>query len=258
MPKLPPFGHLVRHWRRSLGLSQEALAAHAGLSTRHLSLVETGRAQPSRETVELIATSLGVENRAAFLEAAGFIAPYPMLEEAACNEIASELDDLVARQPTPALAHDRLGTLIAFNPLFERLVGCFGDVSLSRNAFGSGRSLLQAMKPFMPSASWETLDQLYRARVFAELVRRHDEIEEEGLESLRRLWGPAPTPREGATPRSRVDLRLEGNGHRLALEAYTLTLGTPQDIPLRNYRVVLLFAADAPTSQLLVRLGRSP
>ena len=46
-----PVGHLLREWRQRRRLSQLALACDAGISTRHLSFIETGRAQPSRDMV---------------------------------------------------------------------------------------------------------------------------------------------------------------------------------------------------------------
>ena len=68
------FGTLLRHWRTLRGLSQLALATEAGISTRHLSFLETGRAQPSREMVLLLAGMLGVPDtdRNAFLVCAGY------------------------------------------------------------------------------------------------------------------------------------------------------------------------------------------
>ena len=47
----PEFGNLLRHWRRTRGVSQLELANRAGLSTRHLSFLETGRCGPSRGSV---------------------------------------------------------------------------------------------------------------------------------------------------------------------------------------------------------------
>src|SRR4029079_8836169 len=46
---VPAFGHMLRQWRDARHMSQLALATEAGISTRHLSFLETGRAQPSRE-----------------------------------------------------------------------------------------------------------------------------------------------------------------------------------------------------------------
>ena len=40
-------GALVRHWRQRRRLSQQALSDQCGVSTRHLSYIETGKARPS-------------------------------------------------------------------------------------------------------------------------------------------------------------------------------------------------------------------
>lgn len=44
-------GTLLREWRSRRRLSQLDLALEAGISTRHLSFVETGRSKPSLESV---------------------------------------------------------------------------------------------------------------------------------------------------------------------------------------------------------------
>lgn len=61
------FGPQIRPWREMRGLSQFELASRAGFSTRHVSFIETGRAQPSREAVlalgEVPGVSLREQNR---------------------------------------------------------------------------------------------------------------------------------------------------------------------------------------------------
>src|SRR5256885_11634173 len=57
------FGPLLRRWRTRRRLSQLDLAVEAGVSSRHLSFVETGRAQPSRDMVLLLARALDVPLR---------------------------------------------------------------------------------------------------------------------------------------------------------------------------------------------------
>ena len=53
-----PFGRLLREHRLTAGLTQEALAERAGLSTRAVSELERGgRRGPRRETVALLAAS---------------------------------------------------------------------------------------------------------------------------------------------------------------------------------------------------------
>src|SRR4029434_7719751 len=67
-------GALLRHWRTARHLSQLALALDAQVSSRHLSYVETGRSQPSREMVLRLADALDIPLRArnALLVAAVF------------------------------------------------------------------------------------------------------------------------------------------------------------------------------------------
>jgi len=54
------FGPILRHWRQTRGLSQQGLAERAGMSTRHLSFLETGRCGPSRAAVLQLAKALDV------------------------------------------------------------------------------------------------------------------------------------------------------------------------------------------------------
>src|SRR3712207_3633048 len=66
------FAAVLRRHRVAAGLSQEALAARAGLSVRAVSDLERGsRRAPYRETVSLLADALGLEDgdRAALEEA---------------------------------------------------------------------------------------------------------------------------------------------------------------------------------------------
>ncbi len=54
------FGPILRHWRQARGLSQQSLAERAGMSTRHLSFLETGRCGPSRSAVLQLGKALDV------------------------------------------------------------------------------------------------------------------------------------------------------------------------------------------------------
>ena len=72
--RLAPFGALLREWRAARRLSQLDLALEANVSARHLSFVETGKSQPSREMVARLAETLDVplRERNALLVAAGY------------------------------------------------------------------------------------------------------------------------------------------------------------------------------------------
>src|ERR1700760_383132 len=72
------FGSQLRAWRQTRHFSQEELAGRAGVSARHLSFVENGRSQPSRELVLALAGALDVplRERNTLLTAAGFAAAF--------------------------------------------------------------------------------------------------------------------------------------------------------------------------------------
>ena len=71
---LRPVGDQLRGWRQRRRLSQLDLACDAGISTRHLSFLETGRSAPSRDMVLRLADHLAVplRERNQLLLAAGF------------------------------------------------------------------------------------------------------------------------------------------------------------------------------------------
>jgi transcriptional regulator with XRE-family HTH domain len=52
------FGELLKKWRMMRRYSQFQLAVDLGVSSRHLSFIETGRSKPSHEMVLLLAEHL--------------------------------------------------------------------------------------------------------------------------------------------------------------------------------------------------------
>ena len=74
-----PVGGLLRQWRQRRRLSQLDLACDAGISTRHLSFVETGRAHPSRDMLLHLSEQLDVpvRERNVLLVAAGYAPIFP-------------------------------------------------------------------------------------------------------------------------------------------------------------------------------------
>jgi len=105
-------GALLRHWREARHLSQLELSLDAQVSSRHLSYVETGRSQPSRDMVVRLADALDVPLRArnALLVAAGF-APLYFETGLAAPEMAqlrSAIELILQHQePYPAFVLDR-------------------------------------------------------------------------------------------------------------------------------------------------------
>src|SRR5215211_5241071 len=120
MSTAQPVGDLLRDWRQRRRLSQLELASEAEISTRHLSFVESGRAQPSREMVLHLAEQLDVplRERNRMLVAAGFAPVFPErpLDDPALVPARRAVERVLeAHEPYPALAIDRHWTLVAAN-----------------------------------------------------------------------------------------------------------------------------------------------
>src|ERR1051326_7715553 len=121
-----PVGHLLREWRQRRRLSQLALACDAGISTRHLSFIETGRAQPSRDMVLHLSEQLEVpvRERNVLLVAAGYAPIFPErpLEDPALTAARAAIDLVLERQkPYPAFALDRHWHIVASNAALPEL-----------------------------------------------------------------------------------------------------------------------------------------
>src|SRR5207249_11951439 len=94
-----PVGTLLRHWRQRRRLSQLDLALEAGVSTRHVSFVETGRSRPSADMVVHLAEQLDVplRERNELLLAAGYAPRYAHhdLEAPELGAVREALDRLL-------------------------------------------------------------------------------------------------------------------------------------------------------------------
>src|SRR4051794_41960858 len=108
----PRVGSLLKEWRQRRRLSQLDLGLEAGVSARHLSFIETGRARPSAEMVVQLADALAVplRDRNALLLAAGYAPAYRQrdLEEPEMGPVREAIDRLLrGHEPFPALVIDR-------------------------------------------------------------------------------------------------------------------------------------------------------
>ena len=116
----PGVGGLLRDWRERRRLSQLDLATMADVSTRHLSYVENGRSQPSRELVLHLARHLDVPRREQnqFLLAAGYAPAFRelQLDDPDMKPVADALGIMMAAaEPNPALVFDRRWNLVLAN-----------------------------------------------------------------------------------------------------------------------------------------------
>ena len=113
-------GQLLREWRQRRRLTQLELGLESGISTRHLSFVETGRSKPGREMLLAVAEQLQIpfRERNQLLLAAGHAPAFPErpLADPELAPVREALDRiLAAHEPYPAVVFDRAWNLVAAN-----------------------------------------------------------------------------------------------------------------------------------------------
>ena len=121
------FGEQLRFWRKAKGFSQLELAVEANVSSKHISFLETGRSQSSREMVLLLAGTLDVSlrHRNELLKAAGFSESFSRMpiQQKEMREIQQALDLMLAKHdPYPAIVIDWDWNVLQGNEGYEKLM----------------------------------------------------------------------------------------------------------------------------------------
>lgn len=112
------FGLLLRHWRERRGYSQQFLAAEAGMSTRHLSFLETERSGPSEIAIANLGRVLELPEREVqrLLYTAGFASDWNRPPtEVTPSQLAKVAVLLDAVEPGPAFITDPRWRIVAQN-----------------------------------------------------------------------------------------------------------------------------------------------
>lgn len=255
------FGILLRRWRERRRMTQIDLALAADSSTRHLSCLETGRAQPSREIIRRLADCLNIPLREqnALLLAAGFAPAFAERPVAELEAARRAMDTVLqAHLPYPAFAVDRHWNVVLSNSALPQLYeGC--SAALLRPPVNAVRLVLhpQGMGPRICNyVEW-------RAHTL-HLLRNQLEMQADaGLEALLTEVQSYPVPpRSEATPgfdasqRLATPMRIET---RFGIASFLNTLtvfGTPSDVTLAELALEMLFPDDEETIEIVAEMER--
>lgn len=253
------FPGILREWRRRRRLSQLDLALASNVSQRHVSFLESGRANPSRTMILQLSEALDVplRDRNAWLTAAGFAPVFrsrPMDDPQMGQVMNAVRMMLAAHEPFPAIALDRAWNVLLSNRPFDLLAAMLGEDIWARVG-GEQRNLMrlffhpQGIRPLV--ANWaavgpliwrraqkeaEALDGQEMKAVLADLAPHQD---------VDLLWSAADTALSPVLPFS-----LRVGDHALSMFAIIATLGTAQDVTAEELRIETLFPADPETEAL--------
>jgi transcriptional regulator with XRE-family HTH domain len=249
-------GNLLRSWRQSKGLSQLDVAMHAGFSARHISFIETGKSQPSRDALLAIAESLDVplRDRNRLLTAGGFANVYKETQLAAADmaQVRQVLQFILDRhEPYGAIVLDRLSTVLMGNAAALKLMSQVADASLLAPPANMLRAVFhpQGVRRFI--VNWPDVSRVLLDRAERELVSA-DDADAAGL--LKEIRGYASDMAKPAQSRLQpadvlLPVHIKKDGLDLRLFSTIMTIGTPQDITLQELRIETFFPADESTEQ---------
>lgn len=256
-------GDLIREWRGVRRISQLDLALAAHVSPRHLSYIETGKAQPSRDLIDRLADALNVpmRDRNALFISAGFAPGYLETEIAAPQmATARRAIELILKQqePYPAVVFTRHWDLLMVNQGATRFFNWLrGGPSTERNVM---RAVFdpKALRRFI--VNWEEVALDLIRHVYADVASApldprarallHQLLAYPGVPSR---WRPREIRNAPAEPLWTVTYRKDG--HDLTFFWTITTFGTAQDVTLEEMRIECHFPADDATDRFCRELA---
>jgi transcriptional regulator with XRE-family HTH domain len=255
-------GDLLRDWRQRRRLSQLALAVDAEISQRHLSFLESGRSQPSRDMVLRLTERLSVplRERNMILTAAGFAPIYRErpLDAPELGAARAAIDQILqGHVPHPALAVDRNWTLLSANKAVSVLMTGVADHLVA----GEINVLRLSLHP-EGLASRILNFREWRAHVLARLAHEIDVSAAPRLvallEELKSYLAPPYAVSTHAAPVVEgaivVPLTLSSDEGPLSFISTTTVFGTAIDVTLSEVTIETFFPANPETASSMAKL----
>jgi transcriptional regulator with XRE-family HTH domain len=258
------FSALLRHHRHKRGLSQLDLATISDVSSRHVSFLETGRSQPSREMVLCLAASLAVSLRDQneLLRAAGFSSEF---EEPSVNALSPSVAQAITRmmrvhEPFPMMLVDRKFDVLSMNvgatTLLTRFIAEPTRLQDPPNAY---RMLFdpRLARPFI--YDWAKIARQLVARLHREVLAHPTNGELSAL--LRSLFEYPDVPESWRQPdfsapnEPTLTLRLVRDELSLGFLTTLTTFNAPGNVTLEELAIESYFPLDQATEAACVALG---
>lgn len=262
MDSTPTLQGTLQNARKTMRISQLELALRMGVSQRHVSFVESGRAQPSRELLlawlQELQAPLALRNVA--LQQAGFAPVYR----------GSELGDAVLAPVREALSR----LLAAHDPMPAMVMDAAWNVlQMNRGAQWMATALMPWMAQLPPDQPINLLDAMLHPEGMTKLMTNLEEVAPAILAHLRDDASVMPeiAPRVellasqfqqrlgkktlAQWPRQMAPVlttRFATQYGEVAFFSMFSTFGTPQDITLASLRVEHVFAADEATRAVIM------
>src|SRR5579862_332953 len=261
-------GPLLRRWREARHLSQLDLALDAEVSARHISFLETGRAEPSREMLLTLSNVLDIplRERNLLLLAAGYAPVYgeTSLDDPRMVQVRAAIEVILkSNEPRSALAHDRHWNIVMANEGFIRFLA----INLGRTP--EGIAPLQITKSprlnvlrllFDPAGvrkaivNWEEIAKSLLNEAYRRLAWARDDAMRDLIAEILSYPGVPAKWREPdlEAPHNLIlPMELNLNGQTARMFSTVTTVATPHDVTLQELHVETFYPADPETEALL-------
>ncbi len=246
-------GEQLRQLRRQARLSQLDLALISGVSQRHLSCIETGRARPSPSTLHNLLTALEapLEHCNRVFLAAGHAPRYeatpltsPSME--AVREAITHL--LHANNPAPAIVMGSEWEVLAANVSAGVLFDLVGLDAAAANGLNLLETLLQ------PGGLGDHLINVEEIRLVAWQRAARESLSNLKLAGLLKSL-PVPSGSSALTnePPPLLFTRLNSRQGELKFMSTFTTFGMPLDVTMESLRIEHLIPADTKTWNVMTQ-----
>lgn len=250
----------IRQWRKRRKMSQLDLALAADVSQRHISWLETGKSQPSREMIVKLseAMSIPLRERNTILNSAGFAKLYANknLSEPSMEPVADILADMLKHHnPYPAFVLDRSWNIKMKNEAAGNLFETLGDPQQIWNDIGDTGELNIALLTVHPKglrryiSNWDEVASPFIARLKKEAIESEDPSMITRFQQLADLAGDITGHNDHSELLPVLPLEINLKGLTLKLCSVISTFGTAQDITSNELRIETFYPADEATRQ---------
>lgn len=265
------FGRMLKSWRERRKFSQLSLSLEAGVSQRHVSFMESGRAQPSREMILHLSEALDIpwRDRNRLFHAAGFAPAYTQrnLDDEDMDAVRAVLQKMLQHhEPWPALVMNHHWDILMHNDAAGRFMGLLGEPEALWQAVDptgnhNAMRLVFHEAGMQPKISnWKEVATFLLCRMEKEvsadpnyepLAELYDELcRYPNLPSdwRNQLWESTPPPV--------LTMQLEHNGMHVNTYSVLSSFGTALDITAASLHVETFFPADEQSTQFFEMLAR--
>lgn len=249
-------GDILRFWRNLKGISQMDLALDVGISSKHLSFVETGKSQPSRNLVLNIANSLKLplRHQNAFLVAAGYSPEYSeaSFDGQKMKIVRHALQRMIEQhEPYPAFVVNTGYKILMTNFGYDQFLKYYVGEPVMQKYDNVFRLLFaeDGLRQYMKD--WSAMEHFLLTRLWEEAVStQNPELIELYRDMSQQRTNEDPIDFQIDSHLPILSFTLEKDSMKASFFSTITTLGTPLDLTTQELRIESLFPADEETKEL--------